>query len=96
MKLLLNITEEEFFLKLKECLADALITPDPDEGVKIKKHYVYGLQGLCNLFGCSKATASRIKKSGVIDAAISQAGKMIVVDADLALDIMRVRRRKKW
>lgn len=96
MKLLLNITEEEFFFKLKECLADALITPDPDEGVKIKKHYVYGLQGLCDLFGCSKATASRIKKSGVIDAAISQAGKMIVVDADLALDIMRVRRRKKW
>lgn len=93
--MLINISKEEFFERLKNCLAEALITPDPDEGVKIKKHYVYGLQGLCDLFGCSKATASRIKKSGVIDAAISQAGKMIVVDADLALDLMKVQRNIK-
>lgn len=89
---LLNMTQDEFFEKLKECLADALFNPEPNEGVRVKKHYVYGLQGLCDLLGCSTATASRIKQSGVIDAAISQVGNTIVVDADLALDLIKVRR----
>ena len=87
--MLLNMTQDEFFNRLKECFAEAMFAPDPDEGVKVKKHYVYGLAGLCNLLGCSTATASRIKRSGVIDAAISQVGKIIVVDADLALDLLK-------
>ena len=91
-KFIINMTPEEFFEKLKECLADAMFASEPNEGVKVKKHYVYGLQGLCNLLGCSTATASRIKKSGVIDEAISQTGNTIVVDADLALDLLKVRR----
>ena len=33
------------------------------------------------------ATANRIKRSGVIDAAITQVGRKIVVDADLALEL---------
>lgn len=90
---LINMNQDEFFCKLKECLAEALFSPTPDEGVKVKKHYVYGLQGLCDLFGCSTATASRIKKSGVIDAAISQVGNTIVVDADLAVDLLKIRKR---
>lgn len=91
------MTEDEFFKRLKECFAEAMFAPSPDEGVKVKKHYVYGLAGLCKLLGCSTATASRIKRSGVIDAAISQTGKIIVVDADLALDLLKHRnpRRKK-
>ena len=95
MDMLINMTQDEFFDRLKECFSEALFAPSPDEGVKIKKHYVYGLQGLCDLLGCSKATASRIKRSGVIDAAISQVGKIIVVDADLALDLIKPRRVHK-
>jgi len=95
MKMLLNMTQDEFFDRLKECFAEALFAPNPDEGVKVKKHYVYGLQGLCNLLGCSTATASRIKRSGVIDAAISQVGKIIVVDADLALDLIKAKKPHK-
>ena len=72
-----------------------LFIESPDEGVKVKKHYVYGLQGLCDLLGCSTATASRIKRSGVIDAAISQVGKIIVVDADLALDLIKAKKPHK-
>ncbi len=90
---LLNMSQDEFFEKLKETLAEALFTPEPNEGVKVKKHYVYGLQGICDLFGCSIATAARIKKSGVIDAAVSQVGNTIVVDADLALDLLKVKKR---
>ena len=91
----MNMSQDEFFDRLKECFAEALFAPNPDEGVKIKKHYVYGLQGLCDLLGCSTATASRIKKSGIIDAAISQVGKIIVVDADLALDLIKTSKRNK-
>lgn len=89
------MSQDEFFEKLKECLAEALFAPEPNEGVKVKKRYVYGLQGLCNLFGCSTATASRIKKSGVIDAAISQVGNTIIVDADLALDLLKLRQSRR-
>ena len=85
---LLNMTSDEFFDRLKECFAEAMFEPNPDEGVKVKKHYVFGLQGICDLFGCSKSTASRIKKSGVIAPATSQVGNTIVVDADLALDLV--------
>lgn len=93
--MLLNMTQDEFFDRLKECFAEAMFAPNPDEGVKVKKHYVYGLAGLCNLLECSTATASRIKRSGVIDAAISQVGKIIVVDADLAIDLINLNKRRK-
>lgn len=80
---------DEFFDRLKECFAEAVFAPPTDEGVKIKKHYVYGLQGICELLGCSTATAERIKKSGVLDPAIAQVNKTIVVDADLAIDLLK-------
>ena len=43
-----------------------------------EKRYVYGIAGLCEIFGCSKPTAIRIKKSGRIDKAITQVGRKIV------------------
>ncbi|MFI3294042.1 MAG: DUF3853 family protein, partial [Rikenellaceae bacterium] len=39
------------------------------------------------LFGCSIPTAQRIKKSGVINRAITQLGRKIIVDAELALEL---------
>ncbi len=59
------------------------------------KRYVYGLAGLMSLFGCSISTAERIKQSGVIDQAISQTGDIIVVDAELALDLLRLSGKHK-
>jgi len=84
---------DEFFEKLKECFAEAAFAPEKVDGVNVKKHYVYGLQGICDLLGCSTATATRIKRSGVIDAAISQTGNTIIVDADLAIDLLKVKKR---
>ena len=52
-----------------------------------EKRYVYGIAGLCEIFGCSKPTAIRIKKSGRIDKAITQVGRKIVIDAELALEL---------
>ena len=51
------------------------------------KKYVYGLKGLKTLFNCSIATANRIKASGRIDKAISQVGRKVIIDADLALEL---------
>ena len=38
-------------------------------------------------FGCSLPTANRIKQSGKINRAITQVGRKIIVDADLALEL---------
>lgn len=54
------------------------------------KRLEYGIAGIARLFHCSIPTAQRIKKSGVINDAISQSGRIIVVDADKALELARV------
>lgn len=93
-KLLLNSTLDDF----AESFAKAIVrVSDIEAATKnaksvVQKHYVYGLQGLADLLGCSKSTAFRIKKSGVIDVAISQIGKNIIIDADLAIDLLKVRK----
>ena len=51
------------------------------------KKYVYGIHGISQLFGCSIPTAHRIKKAGKINKAITQIGRKIIVDADLALEL---------
>ena len=95
-KLLLNTTTEEFIEALRTGLGLATTAENSDDSaVMAKKHFVYGLAGLSKLLGCSISTAARIKKSGVIDAAISQHGKIIVVDADLALELLNVQKKKR-
>lgn len=54
---------------------------------KEQKHFVYGLAGIARLFGCSLPTANRIKQSGKIDRAITQIGRKIIIDAELALEL---------
>jgi hypothetical protein len=51
------------------------------------KKYVYGIHGISQLFGCSIPTAHRIKSGGKIDKAVTQIGRKIIVDADLALEL---------
>ena len=51
------------------------------------KHIVYGIKGIADTFGCSIPTANRIKRSGIIDGAITQVGRKIVIDSDLALKL---------
>lgn len=58
-----------------------------DSNMPKPKRFVYGLKGLQKLFGCSKTTASRIKASGKIDKAITQVGALIIIDADMALEL---------
>ncbi|MBR5300998.1 MAG: DUF3853 family protein [Bacteroidales bacterium] len=51
------------------------------------RNLVYGLKGIQHLFDCKTTTAWRIKNSEWIKPAITQVGRKIVVDADLALEL---------
>ena len=51
--------------------------------------YAYGIRGIANLLNCSIATANRIIKSGVINDAIIQNGRTIIVDTEKALELMK-------
>lgn len=49
--------------------------------------FVYGIDGIAQIFKCSKATAQRIKKSGKIEDAITQYQRTICVNVDKALSL---------
>lgn len=84
LKPLWQMTGEEFlFLQQSAGQKDLKNPISPDTN----KKYVYGILGIAKLFGCSIPTASRIKKSGKINKAITQIGRKIIVDADLALEL---------
>jgi len=70
-------------------LKEVLGTPQPKviDTTNSDKNYVYGIIGIAKIFGCSIPTANRIKKSGKIDKAITQIGRVIVCDADLAMEL---------
>ena len=58
------------------------------------KRYVHGIAGIAEVFGCSIPTANRIKASGVIDDAITQVGRKIVVDSELAIQLVKEAKAK--
>ena len=67
---------EEFF--------DHTTIPNSDSEPK-KKRYAYGIKGIAEIFDCSLPTANRIKKSGLISRAITQVGRKVVIDVEMAL-----------
>ena len=60
-------------------------TTDCSDGNK----YAYGIAGICEIFGCSRPTAQRLKKSGIIEDAIIQTGRTIIIDRQKALDLVK-------
>jgi len=51
------------------------------------RKYEVGIKGIARIFNCSESTAKRIKKSGIIDAAIIRRGQRILIRKDLALKL---------
>jgi hypothetical protein len=84
MKPIWQMTGEEF-LFLQQNGERKMVENSPP--VNPNKKYVYGIRGIAQLFGCSMPKANRIKKSGKIDKAITQIGRKIIVDAELALEL---------
>lgn len=91
-KPLISCSVEEFLDMAVEKFAQLV---SGDDEAPVKRRLVYGLAGLSQLLGCSISTAARIKKSGVLAPAIHQTGKIIVVDADMALEILQMKPRKR-
>ena len=86
-KPLWQMTSGEFMEFLKEGLNRTVATEPVSPLANTHKTYVYGIAGIAKLFGCSIPTANRIKKSGEVDQAITQIGRKIIVDAELALEL---------
>ena len=80
-----QMTGEEFIMLSRHASGQTEAQPQPVTDTSRK--YVYGIPGIAKLFGCSLPTANRIKKSGKIDKAITQIGRKIIVDAELALEL---------
>ena len=76
------MTGEEFIFLSKHASGQTEMQPQPVTDTERK--YVLGI---AKLFGCSLPTANRIKKSGKIDKAITQIGRKIIVDVELALEL---------
>lgn len=83
-KPLWQLTVGEFLELMNQHQTNINVDNTPKE-----KRLVYGIAGIAQIFNCSMTTANRIKASGRINRAISQCGRMITVDADLALELMK-------
>ncbi len=81
-----DLTVDELLRLVRSAVAASLETERLKAAADaVSEKYAYGIPGIANLLGCSETTAKRIKRSGVIDKAIRQQGRVIVVDKEMAL-----------
>ena len=71
--------------QLKDILNEILKCKVSDV-INTEKKYVYGLRGIRVLFNVSHATAQRYKDT-FLQPAVSQNGRKLVVDAELAIEL---------
>lgn len=83
-----NLNTPLSFLTVGEFL-ELLKSKEPQQESQVNEttEYEYGLTGLANVLGCSKATAWKVKKSGVLDEAITQRGRKIIINKHLAVKL---------
>lgn len=74
----------------------AFFTFNPFPTMPNNPKYAYGIDGLAEIFGCSKSTAKRIKAGGTINKAIAQQGRTIVIDVDLAIALFGARNSRQF
>ena len=84
------MTGEELTFLIKNCASNN----NPSPTILHQKNF-YGIEGIAQVFGCSVPTANRIKKSGVIDDAITQIGRKIIIDAEKALALAKAAKLEK-
>ncbi len=77
--------------QFKELLALREVSPIETQP---PKRYVYGLGGIRELCDCSHGTAQKLKDT-ILQPAISQVGRKIIVDVDMAMELLKGR-GKVW
>ncbi len=85
-KPLWQLTVAEFLELQKAATVPQQPQPQQETGTP---EYVYGISGLAELLGCSPSTASNIKRSGIIDAAITQHQRTIIIHSATVLSLLR-------
>lgn len=82
--------------QLLELLNSRAESPQKNEQPETGKErkYLYGIDGICQLLGCSKSTASRVKSRGYLKDAITQIGRKIIIDVELAMEYIRIAKEK--
>ena len=86
-KPLWQLSTREFLQLLTDCLDEKLPKNNNTVATKIEDPWAYGIDGIAKIFNCSRGTAMNIKKSGVINPAIKQVGRKIVVDVKQAMEL---------
>ena len=92
-KPLFSLTVGEFLDLQKKAEQETQARETVSPALPDSPRYVYGLKGIAALFGCGMVTASKIKRSGMIDRAVTQIGRKIIVDAPLALELVRLSKK---
>lgn len=76
--------------RLKDFAAEIIrqlgVRPAEESAPTQKKEYVYGLRGIRQLFGVSHCTAQQYKNT-FLQPAISQRGRKIIVDVNMARNL---------
>ena len=88
----MNLNEKPIWQMLGSELVELIktsIAGGPSSHEKKKKKYVYGISGIQKLLNCSESSAKRLKKSGVINEAIIQNGRKIIIDVEKALELLK-------
>jgi len=55
------------------------------------EEYEYGIAGIARIFGCSIATAQRMKSSGLLNKAIQQVGRTIAINIAMARKLAAIK-----
>ena len=79
--------QRELFKKWFKELSEG---PEPISAPSIErpKRYVYGIAGIATLFQTSYATAQKLK-DGILQPAVYQQGRKIMVDVERAMELFR-------
>lgn len=83
---IIDLTVGELVDLIRETTAAVASSTKPEQK---SRNLEYGIAGIARIFNCSMATANRIKASGKIDDAITQTGRIIVIDVDRALQLKK-------
>lgn len=64
-----------------------LIASEVKKNAQEPEEYLYGMQGIATIFRCSLVTANKIKKSGMLDDALVQVGRKIIINKRKAIEV---------